>query len=87
MAESWEESGHKLRFTPEALRDLLIALRAQNHTMIQQVEEVNKRLDRVVVATEKTAARAFWIALPIYLGIAVGVFSIVVVILRLMAQP
>jgi hypothetical protein len=87
MAQSWDASAQNGRFTPEALRDLLITLRTQNHTMIAQVEEVNRRLDRVAAAAEKTAARTFWIVLPIYLGIATGVLSIAVMLLKLMAQP
>ena len=36
----------------------------QYHTMIKHGQEVIDGLDRIVTATEKAAARAFWIATP-----------------------
>jgi hypothetical protein len=86
MAESWEESAERAGFTPEVLRDLLVALRTQTLTLIKQGEEAGDRLDRLVIATEKTAARAFWIALPIYLGILLTLLSLVPALIGYLAR-
>jgi CHASE3 domain sensor protein len=37
-------------------------------------QEIIERLDRIAVATEKAAARLWWIALPIYLSVLVLIF-------------
>jgi hypothetical protein len=42
--------------------------------------EVIERLDRIAVATEKAARRLWWIALPIYLSLAVFLFWVLMVV-------
>ena len=48
--------------------------------------EVIERLDRIAVATEKAARRLWWIALPIYLSVAVFLFWVLLVVLAALRQ-
>jgi hypothetical protein len=48
--------------------------------------EVIERLDRIAVATEKTARRLWWIALPIYLSVAVFLVWVAFVVLAVLKQ-
>ena len=48
--------------------------------------EVIERLDRIAVATEKAAARLWWIALPIYLSVAVLIVWVLMVVLTVLAR-
>jgi hypothetical protein len=47
--------------------------------------EVCEQLARLIIATEKGAARLFWIALPIYGGVAVTALWIGVILLGLLS--
>jgi hypothetical protein len=48
--------------------------------------EVIERLDRIAVAAEKAAARLWWIALPIYLTVAMLIAWVLVVVLPVLAR-
>ena len=48
--------------------------------------EVIERLDRIAVAAEKAAARLRWIALPIYLSVAMLIGWILLVVLPVLAR-
>ena len=49
--------------------------------------EVIERLDRIAVAAEKAAARLWWIALPIYLTVAMLIAWVLLVVLPVLAIP
>lgn len=86
MATSREQSAEIAGLTSEGVKELLVALRTQNHTMIKQGQEVLEYLDRLATDTEKAAARAFWIALPIYVGIGLAIAGFVLVLVGSMLR-
>ena len=66
-AELIEAEATKCRYCGEILDR---ALRAELKATLLETE-ITGRLDRLIIATEKAADRLFWIALPIYLSVAV----------------
>jgi hypothetical protein len=46
-----------------------------------ELREITGRLDHLIEVTEKAASRLFWIALPIYLSVAVAALWISVMML------
>jgi len=56
--------------TAQDIRDSLDGLRAQNRTMIEHHRELLEVMERIAAATKRTASHTFWIALPIWLGLA-----------------
>jgi hypothetical protein len=67
-------------------RDVLVGLRAQNLTLIRQGEDRQEVLEAIRRAAEKTAARCFWIALPVYLAVLGLLTSIVIGVIVIAAM-
>jgi hypothetical protein len=57
---------------------------AREQDMLER--EVIERLDRIAVAAEKAAARLWWIALPIYLTVAMLIAWVLLVVLPVLAR-
>ena len=49
-------------------------------------QDVIERLDRIAVATEKAAARLWWIALPIYVSLAIAVVWVFLIVFSILAR-
>jgi hypothetical protein len=49
-------------------------------------QKVIERLDRIASATEKAATRLWWIALPIYLSVAVLIVWVFMIVFAIMAR-
>lgn len=64
--------------TVDAVREILTELREQNQAMLMNRDETERILERIAVATEKTAARVFWLVLPVYVSLILGAVGLVV---------